>query len=566
MIALMAHTSAQLKRKRSRIACEPCRERKRKCNGGNPCITCVNWGYECFYEHHSELKTSRFSESSRPTLQDEPRAERLSQGREPAGLQGVIRSIEANSGAAFIRRMGLKVDPANAPKLNLFGWNIGPRQLPSGSGPICAYPIVDILSRTDMESLAAVYFSKVHPCYGFIDPQQFYERVDARWGSPLARDQYDSVLSGVAALGSLFSELSPTITELHLVEAARSLLDCNGLSGAPSLDFLAGWTLRVVYMRMTAPPHSAWIASSTLMHLIEASGLHLESSFETVLSSGTQCDQDLQRRLVGVAQHLNMWISYDIGLSRVPLQSSLSPLPLPKSDDYTTEVLGLLPATANLDPGKVQDGKDLESLLLQVLSRTHTQPPSVLAQCNLVLCLLRRLCTLNVNISTVATGDILSLLKKGLQAARTLVISCSPWQHMANVPFHTICILLHMDTQSSLEVLPEAVQTLKLVASTYNTNTVREAYDTALLIIFLYQRRRNEDSNFLRALLDKCEELPESRLSPHQTGSSFEELSWLEGLTADMPTLQGVDLSQLLQNDWPRTTLDAGLSESTYLP
>lgn len=562
----MAHTSAQLKRKRSRIACEPCRARKRKCNGRNPCITCMSWGYECFYEHQSEPKTSRFSETSRPTLQDEPRAERLNQGREPAELQGVIRSMEANSGAAFIRRMGLKVDPANAPKLNLFGWNIGPRQLPSGSGPICAYPIVDILSRTALESLASVYFSKVHPCYGFIDRQQFYERVDARWGSPLARDQYDSVLSGVAALGSLFSELSPTITELHLVEAARSILDVNGLSGAPSLDFVAGWTLRVVYMRMTATPHSAWIASSTLMHLIEAAGLHLESSFETVLSSGTQCDQDLQRRLVGVAQHLNMWISYDIGLSRVPHQSSLSPLPLPRSDDYTAEVLGLLPATANLDPGKAQDGKDLESLLLQVLSRTHTQPPSVLAQCNLVLCLLRRLCTLNVNISTVATGDILSLLKKGLQAARTLVISCSPWQHIANVPFHTICILLHMDTQSSLEVLPEAVQTLKLVASTYNTNTVREAYDTALLIIFLYQRRRNEDSNFLRALLDKCEELPESRLSPHQTGSSFEELTWLEGLTADMPTLQGVDLSQLLQNDWPRTSLDAGLSESTYLP
>ncbi|KAF4181652.1 hypothetical protein CNMCM7927_000531 [Aspergillus lentulus] len=250
---------------------------------------------------------------------DEPRAERLNQGREPAELQGVIRSMEANSGAAFIRRMGLKVDPANAPKLNLFGWNIGPRQLPSGSGPICAYPIVDILSRTALESLASVYFSKVHPCYGFIDRQQFYERVDARWGSPLARDQYDSVLSGVAALGSLFSELSPTITELHLVEAARSILDVNGLSGAPSLDFVAGWTLRVVYMRMTATPHSAWIASSTLMHLIEAAGLHLESSFETVLSSGTQCDQDLQRRLVGVAQHLNMWISYDIAASNRPV-------------------------------------------------------------------------------------------------------------------------------------------------------------------------------------------------------------------------------------------------------
>ncbi|GFG19565.1 protein RDR1 [Aspergillus udagawae] len=558
--------SAQLKRKRSRVACEPCRERKRKCNGGNPCMTCVNWGYECFYEGHFEPKISRLSESARPTLLEAPPAERLSQGREPAELQNVFRCIEANSGAAFVRRMGLKVDPANAPKLNLFGWNIGPRQLPSGLGPICAYPIVDILSRTDMESLARIYFSRVHPCYGFIDRQQFYERLDARWASPLTRDPYDGVLSGVAALGSLFSERSATITELNLVEAARSILDINGLSGTPSVDFVTGWTLRVVYMRITAPPHSAWIASSTLMHLIEASGLHLESSIETVLSRGTQCDQDLQRRLVGVAQHLNMWISYDLGLSRVSLQSSLPSLPVPRPDDYTTELLGLLPATENLDPEKAQDGKDLESSLLQVLSRTHTEPPSVLAQCNLLLCLLRRLCALHVNISTVANGDILSLLKKGLQAARTLVVNCCPWQHIANVPFHTICILLDMDTNSSLEVLPEAMQTLKLVASSYNTSTVREAYDTARLIVFLYQRRRSEDAKFLRDLLDKCEEQPESSLPSRQTGSAFEEVSWLEGLIADMPSLQGFDLSQFLQDQSPGPPLDTGLSEPTYLP
>ncbi|KAF7173071.1 hypothetical protein CNMCM5623_005328 [Aspergillus felis] len=530
-------------------------------------LTCVTWGYECFYERPFEPKTPPLSESARPTLLEQPPAERLSQGRKPTELQNVFRCIEANSGAAFVRRMGLKVDPANAPKLNLFGWNIGPRQLLSGLGPpVCAYPIVDILSRTDMESLADIYFSKVHPCYGFIDRRQFYERVDARWASPLTRDPYDGVLSGVAALGSLFSVRSATITELNLVETARSVLDINGLSGTPSVDFVTGWTLRVVYMRITAPPNSAWIASSTLMHLIEASGLHLESSFETVLSRGTQCDQDLQRRLVGVAQHLNMWISYDLGLSRVSLRGSLPSLPLPRPDDYTIELLGLLPATANLDPEKPQDGKDLESSLLQVLSRTHTQPPSVLAQCNLLLCLLRRLCALHANISTVAHGDILSLLKKGLQAARALVESCCPWQHIANVPFHTICILLEMDTNSSLEVLPEAMQTLKLVASSYDTNTVREAYDTARLIVFLYQRRRSEDAKFLRDLLDKCQEQPESRFSPRQIGSAFEEVSWLEGLIADMPSLQGFDLSQFLHDQSPSPPLDAGLSEPTYLP
>ncbi|PLN77513.1 hypothetical protein BDW42DRAFT_176731 [Aspergillus taichungensis] len=62
--------------------------------------------------------------------------------------------------------MSLTVDPANAPKFSLFGWNIDTRQVPSGSGPIGAYSIVDILSRAGMKSLTSVYFSKVHPCYG----------------------------------------------------------------------------------------------------------------------------------------------------------------------------------------------------------------------------------------------------------------------------------------------------------------------------------------------------------------------------------------------------------------
>ena len=36
-------------RQRSRIACQPCRERKRKCDGGDPCELCRNYGYDCSY-------------------------------------------------------------------------------------------------------------------------------------------------------------------------------------------------------------------------------------------------------------------------------------------------------------------------------------------------------------------------------------------------------------------------------------------------------------------------------------------------------------------------------------
>lgn len=511
-------------RKRSRVACEPCRERKRKCNGENPCITCSNWGYSCHYD-------------AKPGSEGKKSSPSATKSQKTTEFQSVLHCIEANSGAAFVRRMGLKVDPANAPELNVFGWNIGARKLPSGRS-VCTLPTVDILSRTDMEALANTYFNKVDPCYGFIDSRIFFQRLDARWQSPMTSNAYDSVLSGVAALGCLFSERSATIAEVHLVESARSILDTE-MAEPPTLDSVTGWMLRVVYLRMTASPHVSWIASSTLMHLIEASGLHLDSPYETVLFRGAPCDIDIQRRLVGVAQHLNMWISYDLGVSRVSFQGGLPSLPSPRPENYTNELFSLIPASASLDPEQSPTDKDLEALLLQTLRRTHTQPPSVLAQCNLVLCLIRRLRALDFRIPANARDSVLALLKKGLHAASSMVAACCPWHHIANVPFHIICILLDLETAESLQLLSEAMQTLALVASTYDTSVMREAHSTARLLVFLFQKRRGDEFMFTTLLNEPATN------GYQQFTSGSEELSWLEGLVADMPSMQGVDLGQL---------------------
>uniref|UniRef100_A0A8H7N1G1 Transcription factor domain-containing protein n=1 Tax=Bionectria ochroleuca TaxID=29856 RepID=A0A8H7N1G1_BIOOC len=330
----------------------------------------------------------------------------------------------------------------------------------------------------------------------------FYERLEARWRTPLANNVYDGVLFGVAALGSLFSQRNTTITELHLVESARSVLDLHQISEAPSVDLVTGWVLRVIYMRMTASPHSTWIASSTLIHLIEASGLHLEPFDDTVFPQhNLLCDPDIRRRLIGVAQHVNMWTSFDLGLSRVALQSPpLAPL-ASKSDDYTTELLRLLPISTNLDPVKTEDNRNLEPSLRQVLSGNHTQPPSVLAQCNLVLCILRRFGTVGFNMSPTLAEQVLALLNDALRSARFLAKDCSPWHHVANVPFHIICMLLVLDTRSSLAMLPEALQTLELVASIYDTDAMKQAHSAACLLIFLHQQRRSEDVKIFRDVL-----------------------------------------------------------------
>lgn len=63
------------------------------------------------------------------------------------------------------------------------------------------------------------------------------------------------------------------------------------------------------------------------MHLIEVSEL-----YSTLQSAMLQRDQhdgdddDVRRRLVGVARHLNVWTSYDLGLPRVPYQEKDLPV------------------------------------------------------------------------------------------------------------------------------------------------------------------------------------------------------------------------------------------------
>jgi hypothetical protein len=190
------------------------------------------------------------------------------------------------------------------------------------------------------------------PCYVFIDYHTFYEWLEVRWRMPIPSTLYDSVLNGVAALGSLFSQGNNAITERCLAESARSILDLHNISASPCVDVVTGCPLPVIYMRMTDSPLSTWIASSTLMHLVEASGLHLEPFSDTVFPPSAPYDLDIRRRLFGVVQHLNMWTSLDLGLFRVSLPSILPLPPASKAGDYATELLTLLPVSAGLDPRK----------------------------------------------------------------------------------------------------------------------------------------------------------------------------------------------------------------------
>lgn len=560
-----APSTNHVRRMRARKACEPCRERKRKCDGGNPCSCCVRYEYDCYYFSVRERRGMTVSSHrasppvvvSRvaPTAPQPPPSVR-EEPRHSPGPNSQLQSLEANSGAAFVRKLALGIDPANAPRLHLFAWNLFLGARTSNREPV-ARPVTEIISRATMEGLMAIYTEKVDPCYGFIDRVVVEQRIQARWEIGMLANEYDAVLCGVAAMGLLFSQRFVSDIELDLIESAKRILE-RSTEAHPGIDIVTGWVLRVAYLRMTASPHKAWMASCTLMHTVEAAGIHSAHLSENIpgIQRESFAAPELCRRLFGVARHMNVWMSFDLGRSRVILQNATHDGPSSRPGDSTAELLSLLPWSESLDPGKDVDLPSLKATLSTVLDKELSIPSTILAHCNLVLCLCRRLRALDYVISGRLLDRILALTARSVQCAQANLDSGSVWHQTANVPFQIVCILLAFDTPSSIAQLGGAVGVLKNAAQLYETDAAREACNTACLLVLLHQKRKEADTKSLSNILQAYSPAPfaEPHTAPYPATEtnglhSWNDSSWLDDLMTDMPNLQGFDIGQILDGN-----------------
>lgn len=533
--------------KRTRTACGPCHKRKRKCDGLDPCQTCSRDGYECRYGSQPVVQavdipipaTKKASSSS--NLQD-----------------GTSERVQnANSGILFVRQLLRKIDPANAPKAQLSAWNVGMRTTLISDLSSSTSNIPGLLSHAQMTALAYVYFEKVDPCYGFVERNSIFQQINNRWlGMPYSSEPSDATLCGVAALGSYFSKALAVPVEYQLVQLAKSILDAASPSKAPDTDTVTAWVCRVIYLRLTSAPFAAWIASCTTMHMLEAAGMHLNAyKNETVLNqpSPSHLPQTL-RRAFGVAQHLNTWISYDLALSRVSLQGPAMASVASSDANYTDKVLELLPISLELGRAEAQDDGSLRSILTSIIAKDDQQPPLIMAQCNLILCILRQLCARNSlrTYDDTILDSALRFLAKGLQAAHQMVDDDCPWHHLANVPFQTLCMLLAIDTPASLKMVDESMRTLQKVTTAYNTVTLKEAYSTARLILALHRKRRWDDAQTIDGVLSRlaAEDLsPNTELGEGNWSTpTGVEISWINELMGEFPSLQNFDIGDMLNN------------------
>ncbi|EUC48475.1 hypothetical protein COCMIDRAFT_2731 [Bipolaris oryzae ATCC 44560] len=456
-----------------------------------------------------------------------------------------LRSIESNSGAAFARllTMTLESSDQSVSPMRMLAWNLflGERQV---AMPIQQEALTDILSESEMRHLASIYFDKFHPCYSFIDKDMLLQSISNNWSQQKTHNALEALLSGVGALALLFSNTQDVETESRLASLAKRLLDPS-YADPPSLYSATAWVLRTAYLRVTAKPEEAWLASCNALHIIDAAGLMNRTSRSTAFTTSQDpVSIHLRKRVIGVAQHLNIWMSYDLGRSRVSLPNFDNAPPTPEAGEYTVELLDLLPYSQELDPTNELSVDRLVKALVNVLERTHTEPPSVLAQCNVMLCIHRRLHASKLEISENLMAKVLGLIQKSIQAVRSNIVAHLPWHHVANIPFQAVCTLLVIDTAQSFALLSETLACVIAVNEAYPTEATREAAVAACTLLRLHRRRREAEikkhSDMLGLYPSVDFVLQENHGDP-LSSDSLQEFSWFNEFIANSDLASGLD-------------------------
>lgn len=521
----------QTQRQRQRIACDPCRERKRKCDGNRPCNMCLGYGYECAYRSTPRSRQSQRLTSRSQTVVTQEGSPSISIGTPSRNLERLhqhdelesrpqdrveqsleqpaqefqrqneqrapcySRSVESNSGAAFVRllTMTLESSSSSVSPMRMLAWNLflGERRAVVSMHP---ETLATTLSELEMQNLANIYFEKFHPCYGFVERESLFRSISKTWNEQSRSDARDAMICGIAAIACIFSNSQDLATEQNLIALAKRLLDPSS-AGPPSRCLATAWLLRTVYLRLAAKPEEAWMASCTTLHVIDAavSMNRIGASSLSMPAQDSQDVPDIETNLCGVAQHLNIWLSYDLGRNRVVLPT-LDAFPLfEKPGEYTAELLGLLPYSEVLDPTNKLSLKSLLATLVEVLNRDHTEPPSVLAQCNLMLCIYRRLHSAKTEVSERVMHNVFDLMRKSTRAVHSAIARGLPWHHVANIPFQLLCMLLAMDTTQSFGLLGEVLACIVAVNEAYPTEATREAVAAARTLLQLHRKRRETE-------------------------------------------------------------------------
>ncbi|TVY88094.1 Protein RDR1 [Lachnellula willkommii] len=559
-----ASSPRKRQRRRIRKACEPCRNRKVKCDGAHPCEVCIGYDYSCVYAN-SEIRTSTSEQAipvgspsidldtasqprdqppqasdSHETINAEPQKQLYVLFEERQSRRGNTRFARVDSAIAFPRSLGLTLNADEPPRLQAFAWNTGTRL---DTHPVIRQSIFQYITHLNVQTLSTVFFTSVSPIFNIISRDKLNHQVSRCWETQSIDAGFEVVLCGVLALGSLFSPQPAFMHEAELVERARKTLDSTFAHSEVllSVDFVVGWILRSIYLRCTTKPHVSWVASSMAMHIAESIGLHQEMSEMRITpgKGGVMSEEEVEgrRRVFWTADCLNRLFSAQYGRTKIMLQNTTCRYPTTVKDDGAGGFISLIRLMPDLcDVGSPSSATVLTDGILRLGRMDISKSPLLLLRADALFCVYRKLRYIGVTLSQKQTEVILSVIRSALEAADSLALQSQQWWTIIGVPFHSVCVLIALNTMESLTLLQKAMETLQNVVMVFNSHVSREALRTAHYLVKVTEKKRRGELECLQRCLNLNAQM--SAATPTQT-----------------PPLDGA--AELPSFEWP-TDIDLG--------
>jgi hypothetical protein len=407
------------------------------------------------------------------------------------------RFVGQSSASAFARNLGIELQSAKPPSLHCFGWNCGIRPEENSASH---QTLRDLISLTDLAQFTAVYFSIMHPVIGILNQEAFKHRCDLYWTSLEPDLVFESVISGVVALGSFMCVSRGHPRELDLVQHAKDVLEDPRYTRRPSLDQVTAWILRTLYLRSTTRPYNSWLASCTTLHLAEATGLHQETTrvILTTEHSGEEAKlvhPEQTRRLFWVAWFMNAVISYEYSLAPVNLLNVTCRPISPTSGDVTPQLVLIAKTIPSSQPhtSSSTHKAELNQAIEDLMAIEDTHPFLALTKADLCFCIYRRLHLFKEVIRKEVVMKIIELGNNAAKAGLHLAQNNQPWWQLVGCGFQHICVLLALDTTDSLANVDHALKTLEKVVQIFNTHMTLEALATAKLLVNDAMARKRRD-------------------------------------------------------------------------
>ncbi|KUJ16363.1 uncharacterized protein LY89DRAFT_782630 [Mollisia scopiformis] len=539
-------------RRRIRKACEPCRHRKVKCDGAHPCELCVGYGYDCIYAN-GETPTAdqlvsfkrKLSPSTVSKLREESSVSSDTQAKdnsEPPGplyvlsegchspKTGNTRFTRVDSAIAFPRSLGLSLNADEPPILQAFAWNTGTR---GEKSEVTRPSLLQNISLHELETFSDIYFTSINPIFNILDREEYCQRADRCWTAQNIEPGFEVVLCGVMALGSLFSR-QPFAHEADLIEQARLTLDRTFAHSNVLLcvDFVVGWILRAIYLRSTTNPHVSWMASSMAMHIAESIGLHQEMSDVKVTQKGcviSEKEIEARRRIFWVATSMNRFFSAQYGRTMTVLQNVGCRYPAGTSDDAADDFASIIRRLPFLcDPGDPSFIIILIEGIMNLGKIKITKLPLILLRADSMFTIYRKLRYMGFTLSQTHVEIVLSAINSALDAADALARQYQQWWTIIGVPFHSICVLLALNTTESLNLLYKAMETLQNVTTIFSSHVSREALRTAHYLVKVAEKKRRGDLGSLQRVLNLNANMAASPVAQTPVPERFSELPSFE--------------------------------------